>query len=193
MGYAETLLLIYDQQSQILKLHVLRQDPVGSDDHIHLTFFQILDGLFLLGRSAETAEKFHTYRKFLHPLGKCIINLLRQNGSRGKICHLSALLHSFKCSTQSYFRFSVSHISADQTVHDLRTLHIPLGILDGTELILCFLIREHFLELLLPYRIRSADISLFLLPCGIKFHQVLRNILYRSPDFAFGLVPFLGA
>ena len=78
----ETLLLIYDQKTQIFKFHILGQDPVGSDHHIHLSFFQIFNCLFLLGRRAETAEQLHTYRKFLHSLDKSIINLLSQNGGR---------------------------------------------------------------------------------------------------------------
>ena len=41
MCHAKTLLLVNDQQAQILKLHVLRQNPVRTDDDIHHAFFQV--------------------------------------------------------------------------------------------------------------------------------------------------------
>ena len=189
----ETLFLINDQKSQIFKLHIFGKDSVSSDDHIHLTLFQIFDGFFLLCRSPETAEQFHAHRKLFHSLDKSIINLLRQNRCRRQIRHLSALLHFLESRTQGNFCFPIADISADQTVHDLRALHIPLGIFNGAELILCLLIRKHFLKLSLPYRIRTTDIAFFFLTHRIKFHQFFCDIFYRTTDFAFGLIPFLSA
>ena len=55
MLYSKTLFLINDQKSQIFKCHILTQYPVGSDDNINLSLFQIFDRFFLLCRCAETA------------------------------------------------------------------------------------------------------------------------------------------
>ena len=55
MRNTEALLFIDDQQAQVFELHILGKDTMGSDHHIHLAFPQAFDGLFLLGRSPETA------------------------------------------------------------------------------------------------------------------------------------------
>ena len=38
--HAEALLLIHDQQSQIVKMHVARKQPVRADENVHLPFFE---------------------------------------------------------------------------------------------------------------------------------------------------------
>ena len=77
MSDAETLLLIDDQKSQILELHIRRQYSMGSDDDIHHTLFQILYRLFDLRRRAETAHQGNIYREILHSLHKSVVMLLR--------------------------------------------------------------------------------------------------------------------
>ena len=164
-----------------------------SDDHIYLPFFQIFYGLFLLSRSSKSAQQFHTYRKLLHSLDKGIVYLLGKDRSRSKISHLSALLHFFKRSAQSYLRFAITYITADQSIHDLCALHIPLCILDRTELILCFFIWKHLLEFSLPYCIRATDIAFLLLTHCIKLHQLSGNIFNCTADFTLCFIPLLSA
>ena len=53
--HTKALLLIHDQKSQILELHILRQDAVRSHNDIHLSLAQILDRFLLLRRCTETA------------------------------------------------------------------------------------------------------------------------------------------
>ena len=166
---------------------------MGSDHDIHLTFFQILNRFFLLGRSPKTAQQIHTHGKFLHSLDKCIIMLLGQNGRRNQVHDLAALLNFLERRPQSDFRFPVAYISAHQSIHNLRAFHITLGILNGSKLILCLLIGKHFLKLLLPYRIRSADIAFLFLTGCVKLHQFLCDILYCTSDLCFGTIPFLSA
>ena len=176
MGNAETLLLVYDQKSQVLILHILGKHSVGTDHNVHLSFFQVLERLLLLGRSAETAEQIYPYWKFLHSLDKGIVNLLGQNGSWRQIHHLSALLHLFKGSAEGNLCLAISNISTHQAIHDPGALHVTLGILNGIQLVFRFFIREHFLEFPLPYCIRTAHIPLFFLADGIKLYQLFGNI-----------------
>ena len=53
VGHTEALLLINDQEPQIFEFHILRKNPVRTDDNIHLTLLQIFDRLFDLPRCAE--------------------------------------------------------------------------------------------------------------------------------------------
>ena len=72
---------------------------MGADHNIYLPLFDPFDGLFLLGRCPETAEKLHLHRKFFHTLYKGIVMLLSKNGSRDQINHLPAFLYCLKRSS----------------------------------------------------------------------------------------------
>ena len=191
MRNPETLFLIDDQKSKVLKLYILRQDSMCSDNYIYLSLFQVFNRFLLLRRRTETTEKFYSYRELFHSLYKGVVYLLCKNSCRGKIRHLSALLHFLKCSAQSNLCFTITYVTADQTVHNFRALHIPLGIFNGAKLIFCLLIWKHFLELPLPYRIRTTDIAFLFLTYRVELYQLFRNIFDSSPDLAFRLIPFL--
>ena len=162
-----------------------------SDNYVNLSFFQICNGFLLLGRCTKTAQKIHSHRKLIHSLYKGIIDLLCKNGSRYQIDDLTALLNGFKRRTKGNLCLTIAYVPAYKTIHDLGALHIFLGILNCSKLILCFLIRKHLLKLPLPYRIRSTDISFFFLTDRIKLHQFLRDILNSTTNSGFCFFPFL--
>lgn len=111
--YAKPLFLVDNQKSQILVFHIFGKHPVGSDDNVHQSFFQIFNGLLLLGRCTETAEKIHPHRKFFHALHKGIIVLLGQNRRRHQIHYLTAFLYGFECGPDGHLGLSVTYIAAD--------------------------------------------------------------------------------
>ncbi|MNW49297.1 hypothetical protein D3C74_267080 [compost metagenome] len=55
MRHAEPLLFVNDQQAQILKDQILRQNPVGPDDDVHCPLANAFDRFVLLFAAAETA------------------------------------------------------------------------------------------------------------------------------------------
>ena len=93
--------------------------------------------------------------------------LLGKDRRRYQICHLFAIIHRLERGADGHFRLTVSHITADQAVHDLPALHISFGIFYGMQLILCFLIREHLFKLFLPYTVLIVYISFFCLTDSI--------------------------
>ena len=167
MGNPEPLLFIHDQQAQIFKLNIFREKPMSADNNIHLAFFQVFNGLFLLRRSPESAHQINTHRKILHPLDKGIVMLLGQDRGRHQVHHLLALLHRLKSRPDGDLCFSVSHVSADQPVHDLGAFHVFFGGFYSSQLILRLLKGEHFLKFPLPYRVRAVLITGLGLPCGV--------------------------
>ena len=187
----EALLLVNDQKTKVFKFYILGKDSVGTYHNIHLSLFQIIQCFLLLGRRAEPTQQIHTYRKFFHPLYKSIVMLLSQDCSRHQIHHLTAFLYSLKSSTQGNLRFSIPYIATYKAIHDLGAFHIFLGIFNGHQLIVRFLIGKHFLKFSLPYSIRSTYVPFFFLPGCIQLHQLFCNILYGSPHLCFGTVPFL--
>ena len=102
-----------------------------TDYDIHQPFPQPLQSFLLLGRSTEPAHHLDSNWKIFHPLNKGIVMLLGQNRSRDQIDHLLAVLYCLKRGPQGDFCFSVSHVAADQTVHDLWTFHIRFYSVNG--------------------------------------------------------------
>ena len=153
MGDAKPLFLIYNQQTELLKCHILGQQPMCSDHDIHLAGFQISNRLPNLLRCTETTQQPDLDRKFLHTFFKCIIMLLCKDRSRHKISNLSAIVYCLKCRTDRNLGLTKAHITTDQTVHNLAALHVCLCLCDRFLLVIRFLIREHFLKFLLPDRI----------------------------------------
>ena len=93
MSHAEALLLINDQQPQILKFHIGRQNPVCSDHDIHQSLFQIRHRPFLFRGCPETAQQIHSDREILHALHKGIVMLLGEDRRRHQIDYLLSLIH----------------------------------------------------------------------------------------------------
>ena len=162
-----------------------------SDNNIDLTLFKLLYRLFLLRCASETAHQIHIHRKILHPLRKRIINLLCQNGCRGKIRYLLAVLHCLKGRTDCNLRLAVAHITANQSIHYFMALHISLCGFNCKNLILSLIKRKKLLKLSLPYRILTEGISVLLLTLCVQLHQVSRNLLYRTSDSILCSGPFL--
>ena len=162
-----------------------------SDDDIDLTLFKLLYRLFLLRCASETTHQIHIHRKILHPLRKRIINLLRKNSCRSKICHLLAVLHRLEGRTDCNLRLAVAHVTANQSVHYFMALHISLCGFNCKNLILSLIKRKKLLKLSLPYRILTEGISVLLLTLCVQLHQVSRNLLYRTSDSILCSGPFL--
>ena len=191
MRYTEALFFVHNQQTKIFELHIFRQHTMGTYQDIYCAFFQILQCLFLFCRCAETTQQIYPHREILHALYKGIVMLLRQDRSWHQIHHLFILLHCLKCRTNGYLCFSKSHISTDQTIHDLGTLHVLLGIRYRQQLIIGLLKLEHLFKLSLPYSVRTIDKSLLFLSGRIKLHQILCHDLHRLVNTGLRLVPFL--
>ena len=172
MNHTKTLFFIDDKKSQIFIFHILRKYSVCTDYDIHLTFFQICDRLFLLRSRTEPAKKIYSHRKLFHSLNKSVINLLCKNRGRYKINNLVSFLHCLKSCSYRNFSLTIPYISADQTIHNLRTFHIFLCIFNCTKLILCLFKWKHLLKLSLPDRIRSINITFCLLARCVELYKI---------------------
>ena len=193
VGHAEPLLLVDDQQSQTLKLHVLREHPVCAYHDVHIAFFQPLDGLFHLPRCPESRHHVHPHREIFHSLDEGIVDLLRQDRRRNQVHYLFSLLHRLEGRPERDLRLSVSDVTADQAVHDLLALHVPLRVIDGGELVIRLIVGEHFLEFLLPYRVRAV-LKTFRVPARrVELHELLRDLPDCRADLRLRLRPLSSA
>ncbi len=134
---------------------------MGPHHNIRHAAFQILHRLFHLRTSAEPAH------------------------------HLLALLHRLKRCSDGNLRLAITHIPADEPVHNLLALHVPLRGLNRKRLIFRLLKWKQLLELPLPYRIRPVYETFRLLPDRIKLHQLFGNLIDCASDTALRFFPFL--
>ncbi len=192
VAYPETLFLINDQQSQILKLHVRRKYPVCADDDVHPAFYQVCHRLPDLSRGAEPAHQIHPYGVIFHTLDEGGVMLLCQNSGGYQVHHLLSLLDSLECGPDGDLRLAVAHIAADKPVHDSGALHVRLGVLDGRNLVFRLLKGKHFLKLPLPYRILFILVPLAVLPQGIELHQILSHFTDGAANLRLGALPLFG-
>ena len=193
MRYAEALLFINDEQAEIFIDDVFRQEPVGSDYDVYRSVFQAFNRFIGLFSRSESAEKTDVNRIVLKTLHNGFIMLLREYCRRHKKRDLLSVCDRFKGRSDGYLRLPVSHITAKQTVHRALSFHILFNLLNGTELVLCFLIRESRFELPLHFMIGRERIAFACFPFRIKLNQIIGNILNGVFNFFLHPFPFTAA
>ena len=110
-----------------------------------------------------------------------------------QVNHLLSLLDGLKSGSEGDFSLSVAHVAADQTVHNLFALHIPLCRFNGLQLVLRLFKGKHLLKLALPYRIRPILIAFALLSGGVQLHQLF-GYLFDGPSYlCLCLIPLCAA
>ncbi len=91
LSHSEALLLIHDDQAQALGFHILRQQPVRADEHIHLSGREVLEDALLLGCGPETRDHLPLHREVGEPLTEGAVVLLRKDGGGDEHHHLFAV------------------------------------------------------------------------------------------------------
>ena len=150
MLHAEALLLIDNDEAEIFKNDILRNDAVRSDYDINTSFTERFDDLLLLRCGAVATEEFDRDRILAHTLTEILPVLLSQHSRRGDDHSLFAARHRFEGRTDGDFSFPKADIAANQAIHRARRLHVRLGIPDRLELIRRLSEMKRTLELLLP-------------------------------------------
>ena len=190
MFHTEALFFIDYEKSKILKLHVLRQKSVCTDNQIDLPLFQPVQSLFILRITSEAGHHIDLKREVFKTFLQSVIMLICQNCGRNQNSCLLAVSYTLKERTRCNFSLAEAHISAKQTVHTKRTLHVLFNFLNGTELVVCFLIRETVFKLFLPYGIQTEAVSLLHLTLRIQVNQILRHDSDSSLGLGLRRLPF---
>ena len=101
MLHAEALLLVDDDQSQIVRVHIAREQPVRAHKHLHVAFGEALQRCFLLLGRAEAREHFHGDAEGAEAVLEGGVVLLGQNGGRTEHHHLLAVLGALKAARRA--------------------------------------------------------------------------------------------
>ena len=177
VGHAEALLLVHHQQAQIPELHVLGQQPVGAHHHVHRALLELPEDLLLLRRGLEAAEHLHLHREAGKAIDHGGVVLLHQDRGGRKHRRLLAAHHGLEDRAQGHLGLAVAHIAAEQAVHHLGLLHVPLDVLDGSQLIRRLLVGEVVLKLPLPGGVPVEGVARHGLTLGVELEQVARDVL----------------
>ena len=124
--HAEALFLVHDEQAQVAEQHVLREQPVRADDHVHLPRRQVVDGDLLLGLGAEAAHHVDAHGESGEAFAQRLQVLKREDRRRREDGDLLAVHHGLERGAHGHFRLAVPDVAAEQAVHGHRRFHVGL-------------------------------------------------------------------
>ena len=191
--HPKTLLLVDHDQTQILKLYVRLNEAMCSNHNVHCPTSKRSHRFRLLTLGTETRQQIHPHRIFGHAFGKSVEVLLGKNRRRHQHGHLFACHDRLECSANCHLGFTEPNVPANQPVHGLFPFHVTLGIIDGLNLILRFLINKRGFELALPCRILIKGMPAFSFTHCLDTKKFRSQITYCLLGFFLCFFPALSS
>ena len=196
MPYAEAMFLIDDYQSEAFELHVLLQQPVGTDQDVDLSGLEIDDGLRLLLRALEPGNFRDLDGPLVTDLGKAIgeglVVLLGEQGGGTQHRHLFAVSDRDKSGAQSHFGFAEADVTAHKSIHRLAGAHVLDYRVDGGLLVRCFLETEAVGKGFHVVRLELELVTGAQGPLSVEMQQFGRGVVHLLGGLLLGLLPLAG-
>ncbi len=189
MRDAEPLFFVDDQQSEIAKLDVLRQQSVRADDDVDLAGGEIGDRFFLLLLGAKAADHLDANRKPREPLAQGLLMLKGQNRGRREERDLLAVHHRLEGAAHRHFGLAVADVAAQQAIHRRGRFHVALDVGGRGLLIDGQLVLEGVLEFLLPVRVGAEGMARNGFARGVELEQLLGHVAHGLLDLGLGPLP----
>ena len=136
----KVLLFVDDQQTKVLRLHILAQQRMGADNDIDRAIGKALLGVRQRLRPSKARGMGDTDRQPVETFRKRLVVLTGQQGCRHDDGHLHAIERRDKGRAQGHFGFAETDITAHQTVHWPPRCQIIEHGINGCRLILCLII-----------------------------------------------------
>ena len=133
--HTEFLLLVDDEQSEVVPLHGLAYELVGSDEYIYLALLQVSQHLTGLLGCTGTRQIVYTHGHVLQSVAECVVMLECQHRSRHQHSHLLAVGSGLEGSTYGHLGLAEAHVAAYQTIHWAGSFHIRLYVLCSLRLV----------------------------------------------------------
>src|SRR5664279_1791262 len=190
---AEALLLVDDDETQILELDALAEQPVGPDHDIHLAAREPLDRLLRLLDRLKAAERAQVHRESGEPLGEGLHVLAHQQRGRHQQGDLLAILHRLERGPHGDFGLAVSDVARDQAVHRDGALHVGFDLVDGRQLVGGLDERERLFQLALPRGVRGKGVALARHARAVELDQLDGDVAHRLARLALGCRPVRSA
>ena len=186
---AEALLLVDDQQPEVLRAHVAREQPVRADEDVRLALGEALDRGALVGRGAEARDVLDRERVVAQALGEGAEVLLGEDRGRHEHQHLLAGVGGLEGGAQRDLRLAVADVAADQPVHRALGLHVPLDLLDRLALVARLRVGEGGLEVAQPVRVGREREAAAVAALGVEVEQLAGELLGGAAGARLHRVP----
>src|SRR6266576_657929 len=190
---AETLLLVDDDQAELLRDHVAREHPVGTDQYVDLALRVVGKHALHIGRRPEAGDHLDADRKVAVTLAESVPVLLGEHGRRHEHQRLLAVDGDSEGGPNGDLRLAEAHVAADEPVHRPRRLQVLLDRLDRALLVLGLPVRELGLESLQPLVPQVEGLTLGLLAAGVERKQLACELPQAGAGAALQVLPGLAA
>ena len=147
---AEALFLVDDDEAEIRRDDVAREDAVGADEDVHLARREVGERALHVGRAAEPRHHLAHDREIGVALSERVPVLLREDRRGRQHERLPPVERDRERRPHGDLRLAEPDVAADEPVHGPRGLEILLHGLDRLELIRRLAERERRLEPLEP-------------------------------------------
>ncbi len=190
---AEALLLVHDQQAEVLRPDVAREQAVGADQDVHLPLRVALEDLPNLSGLPQPRDHLHVEGRVGEPLAERAEVLLGEDRGGHEHHHLLAVGRGLVRGSQRHLRLAVADVAADQAVHRPRLLHPGLDRVDRLHLVGRLAIWEGGLEGELELAVRSEGVAAPHLALGVEIEELARHRLRGAARPGLHVLPALPA
>ena len=193
LGDTEALLLVEDDEAELLRDHVAREDAMGADEHVDLAGGEVGQHLLRLGRLPEPRHHLDVEREVAEALAERVPVLLGEDRRRAEHEHLPAVDGDGERGPDGDLRLAEADVAADEPVHRPRRLEILLDGLDRPRLVVGLAVGERRLEPLEPL-VREVEAgALGPLALGVEREELAGELAHRLARAGLEVLPGLAA
>src|ERR1700730_7806032 len=113
VSHPEALFFVDDQEAEIGKLHVFREQTVSTDQDVHFAGFDFLENFLLLFRGAEAADHFDRDREGRKTLLERFVMLESEDSCGRQHSNLFVVADGLEGGAHGDFRFAVANVAAE--------------------------------------------------------------------------------
>ena len=143
-----------------------------------------------LCRSKETGKHLHPHRVIGKPLAEGLHVLGGEQGGRDQHRHLFAVLDGLERGPHGDLGLAEAHITANETVHRRRGLHVCLYVSYGLQLVRRLVVNKGVLHFRLPRGVGAEGVTGRRSPLLVQGHELLGDLADRFAHPGLGLLPF---
>ena len=190
---AEALLLVEDHEAELLRDHVAREDPVRSDENLHLALAELVEDPRLVGARAEAGDHLDAHGKVAVALAEGVPVLLGEDRRRAEHEGLLPVQSGRERRAHCDLRLAEADVAADEPVHRPRRLEILLDGFDRPHLVVGLPIGEGRLQALEPVLAQVERDPGSLLAAGVEREELPGKLADGRPRPALQVLPGLAA
>ena len=136
LAHAEALLLVDDDQPELLRDDVAREQAVRADQHLDLALAELAQRLLDVAGLAHARDGLDAHREVAEAVAERLQVLLHEQRRRRQHEHLASRDRDQERGAHRHLGLAEADVAADQAVHRLLAGEILVDLVDGARLIL---------------------------------------------------------